>query len=380
MSMSGGLRGACTLFDARLEWCVGKIELYSSRQGVSAFPIFDLSAKFRVGNGKGIICFQEESESASNNMPHANCMIHKSGIISGRKEGFTLVELLVVIAIIAILAAMLLPTLTRAKEEGQGVQCMSNMRQMALGWRMYAQDNREFVVLASAGPAKDPYNPYAWTKQSEDFSDNAYNYDPSVDITVGPLYPYINSYMVYRCPADTSVIAHATNGGVVMMPRVRTVSMNFFWGGFGGFDASYGMGVGANSWGDLYPIYGKTTDLTPPQSLGPTETFVFIDERQDCVNVGNYMTDMAGDTPSEPALYEFNEDMPGMYHNRAAGFAFADGHALIQRWQDFRTTPPLTQPSTAVGAITGPAANGLFVPRDVDVRWLQLHTVRAFQP
>jgi prepilin-type processing-associated H-X9-DG protein len=243
---------------------------------------------------------------------------------------------------------------------------------------MYAQDNREYVVLSSADPGRDPLNNYAWTKQEEDFSDNSYNYDPSVDLEVGPLYPYINSYKVYRCPADTSVINHSTGSGVVQLPRVRTVSMNFFWGGFGGKNASDGSGD--SSWGNNYPVYMKTTDLTPVQSPGPSETWVFIDERQDCINWGNYMTDMAGDSPSEPALYEFNEDMPGMYHNRSAGFAFADGHAEIQHWLDPRTTPPYSIPNTGAGAINGPAANGLPVPRDVDVRWMQLHTVRALRP
>jgi prepilin-type N-terminal cleavage/methylation domain-containing protein/prepilin-type processing-associated H-X9-DG protein len=292
-------------------------------------------------------------------------------------RGFTLIELLVVIAIIAILAAMLLPSLSKAKEQSQGIKCMSNMRQMALGWRMYAQDNREYVVMSSANGgsvAKDALNNYAWTKQQEDYSDNAYNYDPTVDITTGPLYPYINSYLVYRCPADTSVINHNTGSGIVQLPRVRSISMNFYFGGFGGEGASSGAGVGP--WGSLYPVYLKTTDLTPNQSPGPVDTWVFLDERQDCINWGNYLTDMSGDDPSNPGLYEFNEDMPGMYHDRAAGFAFADGHASIQQWKDARTTPPLQPPTPGSTAIGGPAASGLPVPRDQDVRWLQLHAAR----
>jgi prepilin-type N-terminal cleavage/methylation domain-containing protein/prepilin-type processing-associated H-X9-DG protein len=293
-------------------------------------------------------------------------------------RGFTLIELLVVIAIIAILAAMLLPALTNAKKQSLGIQCMSNQRQMCLGWRMYAMDNREFVVLASADPGKDPLNNYAWTKQEEDFSDSAYNYDPSIDIETGPLYPYINSYMVYRCPADTSVINHNTGSGIVQLPRVRTISMNFFWGGFGGQNASGGVGVG--SWGSLYPVYMKTTDLIAIQSPGPVDTWVFIDERQDCINWGNYLTDMAGDTPNEPAQYAFDQDMPGVYHDNSAGFAFADGHASIQHWLDPRTCPPIGKESTGVDAVNGPAANGLPVPRDEDVRWLQLHSARPMAP
>jgi prepilin-type N-terminal cleavage/methylation domain-containing protein/prepilin-type processing-associated H-X9-DG protein len=290
-------------------------------------------------------------------------------------RAFTLIELLVVIAIIAILAALLLPALKGAKEESLGIKCMSNMRQMSLGWRMYAQDNREFIVLASAasnglGIANDPLDKYAWTQQAEDFQDNPANYDPSVDITVGPLYPYINSYWVYRCPSDTSVINH----GGQLLPRVRTVSMNLFLGGFGGYDW-----VSGPAWVALYPIYMKTTDLIPGRSPGPSDTWVFLDERQDCINAGNFGTDMSGDTPSEPAFYEFDQDMPGMYHNRSAGFAWADGHASIQHWLDFRTTPPLQPPTMGPSGTTGPAANGLSVPRDVDVRWLQLHTVKSIQ-
>jgi len=315
-------------------------------------------------------------------MQHENTITRTNWRISRGRRGFTLIELLVVIAIIAILAAMLLPALSSAKQQSLGVKCMSNQRQMGLGWRMYALDNREYVVLSSAGgpTGANSLNNYAWTKQEEDFTDSAYNYDPSIDIETGPLYPYINSYMVYRCPADTSVINHNTGSGIVQLPRVRSISMNFFWGGFGGEGAGEQKGEGNTSWGDNYPVYMKTTDLIATQSPGPVDTWVFIDERQDCINWGNYMTDMSGDTPSEPSLYQFNEDMPGMYHDRSAGFSFADGHAAIQHWQDPRTCPPLQPPEVGMSGTTGPAVPPLAVPRDVDVTWLQLHTVRPKAP
>jgi prepilin-type N-terminal cleavage/methylation domain-containing protein/prepilin-type processing-associated H-X9-DG protein len=299
-------------------------------------------------------------------------------IVPSGRGAFTLIELLVVVAIIAILAALLLPALKNAKEQSKGIQCMSNQRQMALGWKMYAQENREYVVLASLDPNNTlKLNAYVWTKQEEDFTANSYNYDPTVDITIGPLYPYINSYMVYRCPSDTSMV-HSNSSAGQLVPRVRSISMNFFFGGFGGQGASEGSGV--SSWGVLYPVYLKTTDLIPSQSPGPSMTWVFIDERPDCINWGNYLTDMEGDSPSDPGSYQFDQDMPGTYHNRSAGFAFADGHSELVHWHDYRTTPPIPG-SVSTGSFVGggPASpNPLPAQYDEDVRWLQLHTVTKY--
>ena len=112
---------------------------------------------------------------------------------------FTLIELLVVIAIIAILAALLLPSLVHAKQKAQGVQCMSNHRQLALAWRMYAEDNHDLLVYASGNVAldgntpvlpanADPLNQYAWSLSNIDYDpNNRYNWDPTLDLMKRPL-------------------------------------------------------------------------------------------------------------------------------------------------------------------------------------------------
>src|SRR5256712_2721391 len=96
--------------------------------------------------------------------------------------GFTLIELLVVIAIIAILASMLLPALSKAKLKAQGIQCMSNHRQLCLAWRLYAEDNRDVLVYASDDGSANPDNQYSWTlSHITPNSPDPINWDPSLD-------------------------------------------------------------------------------------------------------------------------------------------------------------------------------------------------------
>src|ERR1035437_5026304 len=174
-----------------------------------------------------------------------------------------------------------------------------------------------------------------------DFSSNPKNWDPTVDIMIRPLWPYNKSAGIYKCPADRFTVT--VNGQTYA--RVRSISMNFFLGGFAGGSAASGVGV--RGWGSLYPIYFKLSDLNSlGTSPGPSKTFVFLDEREDCINWGNFMTDMSGFpcklyANGNGGLYEWNEDLPASYHNRACGFSFADGHSEIRRWKDPKTMPPV---------------------------------------
>src|SRR5437879_4869282 len=158
---------------------------------------------------------------------------------SARVCAFTFLELLVVLAVFAVLAATLSPVLARSRPNSLAFQCLNNNRQLCAAWRMYADDNRDRIVYSSDDGTgnSNPLNQYAWTATHMDYSPaNRANWDTNLDIVTRPLWPYTaKDASIYKCPSDRSYVV--VNG--VPTPRVRSLSMNLYLGGFAGTDGGW---------------------------------------------------------------------------------------------------------------------------------------------
>jgi len=254
---------------------------------------------------------------------------HRSIGQANSPGAFTLIELLVVIAIIAILAAMLLPALSRAKHKANGVYCMNNTKQLQLGALMYAGDNNERLVLNK--PLNTTSQPGdCWVYNLMNWSGGDWCTNPERAKT-GLLGEYTGkSVTVYKCPADTK-LAHDN------LPRIRSYSMNRF--------------MGNKSDGSAWMFFVKSSDI-----LRPANYFVFLDEHPDGINDGFYACDGA------PNGNEGNwQDLPASSHGGACGFSFADGHSEIKQWRDGSTIVPVTE-----GNVLGTPTGG----NKSDIRWL----------
>jgi len=226
-------------------------------------------------------------------------------------RAFTLIEVLAVIGIIAILAALLLPALGKAKARSSQFACLHHLRQLATAWQMYAADNNSRLVENT--PATQGTN--SWVTGSMKVFIEATN---TALIQRGKLFPYASHTAIYRCPCDGA----QTHGRV----HARSYAMNSWMGSR--YMESYNRGG-----------YGYRTFIRDSETAaaGPSALWIMIDQHEDSIDDGWFLVTMDDSRPFA--------DYPTTRHQRGYALNFADGHAESYKMMEMLDQPGRTNPT-----------------------------------
>jgi prepilin-type N-terminal cleavage/methylation domain-containing protein/prepilin-type processing-associated H-X9-DG protein len=238
-------------------------------------------------------------------------------LVSKPRRGFTLIELLVVIAIIAILAAMLLPALSKAKQKAQAISCMSNGKQLGTAYLMYSHDFND-IALPGNGYDRVP----EWCAGQVVSAPEAISEDI---VRNSPTYPYLSSPKVFHCPSDLAGLPYRG----VMNLRNRSYAVN--------------GAMGKSSFHDVnIPPFTRAIKISDIKWPGPSTVYILVDEHENSINDSHFY-------PFRNLKAYDNRwlDAPSGRHGNGTGFAFADGHAEIHRWVD----SDITKVKTAGAAV-----------------------------
>ena len=253
------------------------------------------------------------------------------------RRGFTLIQLLIVIPIIAILASLLLPSLAKGKDAAKRTVCLSNQKQLYLGWWTYAQENNGNI------PHNNINSQFSWVHGAMCYEDSIYFPVSAADNTntalinpggPGSIGPYVGGAGVYRCPSDILWV----NLDGRRHSRVRSYSMNNYIAAFQTADVDY----------------VKFSTESEFASYGAERFYIFLDEHEDSINSGIF--DFRRNHGPRTSFTSF----PGSRHSRGAQFTFANGAVLHKKWKDSRTVRPVTFKTLH------PTAS----PNNVDVEWI----------
>jgi prepilin-type N-terminal cleavage/methylation domain-containing protein/prepilin-type processing-associated H-X9-DG protein len=242
--------------------------------------------------------------------------------------GFTLIELLVVIAIIAILASMLLPALSRAKQKSQSIACLNHLKQLSTAAMIYAVDFRDYWPLNNSGDANlnlaNPpagYQPQVWAegREGSNLTDDA-SAMGMISERVSLIAPYLKTKAVFRCPGDNK--PWRVNNRTLTRPRSYGMSAYVGWN-----EEPYNGMPDAKK----YRVFRRTAD-----NRASAKSFLFGEIHGDSL-----CRPMFGMNMDSQGIYHF----PGNYHGQLSNFSFQDGHAETHKWIDPTFNNPRPAPS-----------------------------------